>query len=394
MRLTFVVPRFGEDVLGGAERFCRDLALRLAERGHDMTVVTSCATSYSTWDNELSPGLSRDGGVTVHRLEVDRPRVTSLFNTIHDRVLEPMSCPPAPVLQEAWMRAQGPWLPELPAVLASLASRTDVMAFFPYLYATTWLGLRAAAGRTVTIMHPCAHDEPPLHLPIFDGLLRLPDAYAFLTPEEQALFESRVGRPVPAIVVGSGVEGPDGRARLPTVDDATPFLLFLGRVDPAKGTNELYDFFVTYKDRRPGPLRLVLAGEPVVPLPPHPDVDVVGSVPESEKWDLYRRARVFVVPSYFESFSLVLAEAWLAGVPALVQRRSAVLAGQTRRSRGGLAYAGYAEFESMLDRLLADDDLRRRMGDAGRRYVLAEYQWDKVLARYETFLDEVLATAR
>jgi glycosyltransferase involved in cell wall biosynthesis len=56
------------------------------------------------------------------------------------------------------------------------------------------------------------------------------------------------------------------------------------------------------------------------------------------------------------------------------------------RSGGGLFYRGYSEFAEALRRLLADAELRRHLGEAGRRYVSAEYDWDVVERRMEEFL--------
>jgi glycosyltransferase involved in cell wall biosynthesis len=94
-------------------------------------------------------------------------------------------------------------------------------------------------------------------------------------------------------------------------------------------------------------------------------------------------------PSYFESFSMVLAEAFAQGRPALVQRRCSVLLGHARRSNAALPYAGFAEFEAAVDRLLGDRAVADAMGRNGRRYVEATYTWDLVLDRYEALLDRV-----
>ena len=105
-------------------------------------------------------------------------------------------------------------------------------------------------------------------------------------------------------------------------------------------------------------------------------------------------AQLLVQPSHFESFSLVLAEAWAQGVPAVVQARSEVLAGQARRARGAISYHGYAEFEAALDLLLPDAELRRRLGENGRAYVRDRYDWDRVLARFEGLLERILRPGR
>ena len=50
MKLAFVVQRYGADIAGGSEMHCRQLAERLSSR-HDITVLTTCARDYVTWEN-------------------------------------------------------------------------------------------------------------------------------------------------------------------------------------------------------------------------------------------------------------------------------------------------------------------------------------------------------
>jgi len=396
MRLLSVVQRYGHEVAGGAELLCRELATRLAGRGHQVEVLTSCAVSYRDWANAYPPGTVELDGVTVHRLPVAAPRDDRLFGPLHARVVHGYK--PVPLfLQAEWMRMQGPWIPELPAWLEDRAGGFDCIAFFTYLYFTTWAGLPVASGLAPTILHPTAHDEAPLSLPLFDAVFRQPWAFAFLTREGRDLVRRRFRFTQASSVVGVGFDdGPGDGARFRQAyglgDD--PYLLFVGRLDPAKASDELFDFFVAYKARNPGPLKLAVVGEPVQPLPAHPDVVVTGFVDEQVKHDAYAGATVFVQPSYFESFSMVLAEAWAHGVPALVQGHCDVLAGQSRRSGGGVPYAGFVEFEAAVDLLLADAGLRAALGDAGRSYVQANYQWDAVLDRYEHLLAQAERQAR
>ena len=67
LRFTFVISRYGVDILGGAEQLARSVAERLAARGHDVRVLTSCARSYRTWKNEAPPGIGPEDGVSVVR---------------------------------------------------------------------------------------------------------------------------------------------------------------------------------------------------------------------------------------------------------------------------------------------------------------------------------------
>ncbi len=109
----------------------------------------------------------------------------------------------------------------------------------------------------------------------------------------------------------------------------------------------------------------------------------VGFLDEETKRSALAGCLALLQPSYFESFSIVLCEAWLQGRPALVQGRSEVLEGQARRSGGAIPYRGFVEFEAALDLLLADPGLADRMGTEGQRYVERTYNWPTVLDEVE-----------
>jgi glycosyltransferase involved in cell wall biosynthesis len=243
------------------------------------------------------------------------------------------------------------------------------------------------------VLAPTAHDEPPAYVPIMDELFRLPDAFAFLTPEEANFVRRRFRVRRPFAITGIGIEsrppGDAGAFRRQFGLDDRPYIACVGRTDPSKGSTELFEMFTAYKRRRPGPLALVFIGEEVHPLPRHPDVVMTGYVGEDTRHGGLKGSTLLVQPSYFESFSMVLTEAWACDVPAIVQGRSEVLVGQSRRSGGGLPYSGYAEFEAGLDMLLEDDELRHKMAAAGRRYVETHYDWDRVLDRYEALLEQL-----
>ena len=397
MRVLFVVQRYGPEVAGGAEAACRDLATRMARRGHVVEVLTSRATSYVDWANAYPEGSTVEDGVTVHRLSVDRPRDPHFFGPLNGRVAWSSGHSPL-FLQREWMRSQGPSLPGLVPWLEEHAGGFDVAVFVTYLYATTWIGLPVAAGLTPTVLLPAAHDEPPLWLALFDETLRLPSAYAFLTEEEQQLVERRARVRRPSAVVGLGVElgvaGDAERFRAQFRVGDRPYLLYIGRLDPGKGSDELYDWFTTYTARRPGRLALVVVGEPVKPLPAHPDVITTGFVAESVKADAIAGCEALVMPSYFESFSIVLVEAWAQRRPALVNARCDVLRGQARRSGGAIPYRGYAEFEAAVDLLVGDAELRRTLGERGRAYVESRYRWDDVLDHTERLLHTAIRRHR
>ena len=391
-QLLFVVQRYGREVAGGAESHCRQFATRLAARGHRVDVVTTCAVNYVDWANRYPPGTEELDGVTVHRLPVQHIRDDKVFTPLNTRATAEGRVPLH--LEHQWMRAQGPYVPQLVPWLSSRAADYDVVIFFTFLYYTTWAGLPVAAALAPTVLHPTAHDEPALHLDIFRVLFRHPAAFACSTEEEVTLLRRlfRVRQPAAVIGIGADLQPPDdgGRAfRAASGLGDRPYLVYVGRVDPHKGSVELLEFFAAYKERAPGPLALAVIGDPVRPLEDHPDVVCTGFVDEALKESALSGALALVQPSYFESFSMVLTETWAHSKPVLVQGHCDVLVGQCRRSGGGIPYRGYAEFGAAVDLLQADSGLRERLGRAGRHYVEEQYAWDQVLDRYEELLESV-----
>lgn len=387
MKVLFVVHRYGVEVRGGAEGACRELATRLAARGHTVTVLTTRALSYRTWEPHYAAGEEFLDGVRVVRLE-NRLRDVEAFDRLHLRVgraHDPIATP----LQAAWIEAQGPVVPELADWIADHAPDHDVAVFLPYLYGTTTTGLPAASGRIPTVLVPCLHPEPPLRLHAFDEVADLADLVAFLTPEEALLFRDRFRPRARSLVAGLGVDDHDdagSAGALPPEVGDDPFVLYLGRIDPSKGTDWLVDAFARHRRRSPHDLRLVMAGDPVVPPPETDGVVLTGIVDDTTRTALLRAARALVHPSPFESFSLVVMEAWSERTPVLATRSNDVLRGHLERSGGGIGFDDWDELSAALDLLTEDPGLRDRLGIAGRRYVDRDHRWDVVLDRWERAL--------
>lgn len=383
MKVAYVVPRYGTEVLGGAEYGARMLAERLVSTlGWDVEVLTTCALDAGTWADEYPPGEVEVNGVQVRRFASAAGR---------DPGFEPFSRTVLPRPEaatrdtcERWIHLQGPVCPDV--VGAARDSDANLVVFYPYLYFPTVHGVRTVGDRAV--MHPAAHDEPPLRLPIFRDVFAATRAFVFQTYGERRLAEMLfpIGHR-PQIVMGLGVE--EGSAA--PVERDRPFLLCLGRVDDGKGSGLLARYFAEYKARRPGPLSLVFAG-PVVQQPPaHPDIEVLGPVDDDVKWGLLRSATTLVSPSYFEAFSIVLMEAWTAGTPVLVNGHCLATREHCEQSGGGLWFEGYAGFEAAVDRLVGDEAARQALAGAGGRYVEENFRWPVIIARYRSFLERLLS---
>jgi len=386
--ITFVTPRYGADVLGGAEAGARQLATRLAADGRSVSVITSCARSMQTWADDYAAGETLEEGVRVLRCSVDQNRSTG-FDALSDSLLPRAG---AASLSESmeWIDQQGPTSSSLIEAIAAV--EMGVLIFYPYLYHPTVRGIPAA--RVPTILYPAAHRELPFELPVFDEVFEQADGIAFQTRAEQALVHERVPATAtsPQVLVGLPVEmgeTPDATAARAALDlGDEPFALCLGRVDRGKGTHDLVERFARFRANG-GEGRLILAG-PVAETPPPVDgVTSLGPIPEDHKFGLLAAADVLINPSFYESFSIVILEAWLAGTPVLVNGWCAPLVEHCENSGGGLYYNGVADFDVALGRLMREPETRRALADAGGAYVRRSYGWPTVAARLEGLIERV-----
>lgn len=393
MKLAFVTPRYGLEVIGGAELGARLLSEQLVARlGWEVGVFTTRAVDAGTWADVLPAGRADIGGVGVHRFSSASGRHPD-FDRLSDRVLHKERPTRAEQLQ--WIEHQGPVCPA--AVDAAAASDAELVAFYPYLFYPTVVGVPRLGRRAV--LHPAAHDELPIRLPIFREVFEGVRGIWFQTEGERRLVERLFPATVTThqTVLGLGVKTGEGDAAAArstvggVLAGRRPYLLCLGRVDRGKGSDLLARYFAEYKARRPGPLALVFAGPVVHAPPPHPDIVVAGAVDEATKWGLLRGAELLVSPSAWESFSLVLIEAWSVGVPALVNGRCEATRGQCEVSGGGLWFDDYPVFEAALDRLVGDASLAARIGAAGSAYVEDRYRWPRIVDGYAQFCDRMLA---
>ena len=177
-------------------------------------------------------------------------------------------------------------------------------------------------------------------------------------------------------VIPSGVELP------PEVGEeaSPPEVLYAGRLSPEKGVEELVAAtrgmnIVVAGD---GPLRAQVPG-------------ALGFVPHDELQHLYARAAVVACPSRREGFGVACLEAMAHGRPVVASAvgglRDLVIDGET----GLLVPSGDPEaLRAALERLLADSELRRRLGEAGRERARERFSWaavtDATLAAYRMAL--------
>jgi glycosyltransferase involved in cell wall biosynthesis len=382
--IALVIPWYGLEAAGGAEIHARRLAESLLEAGLPIQVLTTCGRDSFAPRGESfhREGLHSVNGLPVRRFPLRRPGETTFFQQHPERTAGLPSFP-----EREWALFNELQV-ESDALYAYLWDHRDAYTyvFMPYPYATSFWGAWLVPERAFLI--PCLHDEPYARYSTYGWLFRRVRKALFNSETERDLAMQLYDLPPEkCAVLWEGVDmhwqGDADRFRQKH-GLKEPFLLYVGRRDQGKRTPFLIHAFCEYKLRRGGDLRLALAGQNPIVIPPAFAEEVIdlGYLPEQDKHDAYAAATLFVQPSAVESFSIVLMEAWLQGTAALVNGECEVMRQHCQRSEAGLPFEGYHEFEAALDHLLARPALRREMGLQGEAYVRKNYRWEDVVERF------------
>ena len=380
MKIAVVVQRYGQAVNGGAELHARYIAEHLARHGQ-VEVLTTCATDYVTWRNELEPGVEPVNGVPVRRFKVKHERDPLVFAKRSDRVFERRHS----LGDELdWLDAEGPTSPALVDYIAKHAADYDYCLFFSYRYYHAYYGARAAGARAILV--PTAERDATIGLSIFQPLFRSVRAIMYNSPEERAMIHAVAGNDtVPGVVVGIGSDVPNNpqAARFRQKYNVRgPFAVYVGRIDQNKGCNELFEFFGGYLKDLAGKLSLILIGNTLLPIPEHTRIRHLGFLNDADKFDAMAAAEVLIVPSYYESLSMVALEAWAIGRPVLANGKCDVLKGQCLRSNAGLFYETLGEFIGTLEAIEQNRWLAGSLGRNGRQFFRDHYDWPVIERKY------------
>jgi glycosyltransferase involved in cell wall biosynthesis len=221
-------------------------------------------------------------------------------------------------------------------------------------------------------------------------------AVMYNSPEEREMIQAATSNHrVPGVVVGVGSNVPSKTQPLrfrQRFNMNRRFAIYIGRIDENKGCDELFNYFHRYAATFPRGLDLVLVGSAVMPVPAHPRIHHLGFLGDEDKFDALAASDLLIMPSYFESLSMVALEAWALGRPVLANGRCDVLKGQCLRSNAGLFYESYEEFAETLYALESNGPLHARLGLNGREYFARHYAWPVIERKYLDMFARVSAS--
>jgi glycosyltransferase involved in cell wall biosynthesis len=380
-KIAIVNQRYGNEVNGGSEYYTKRLAEHLNEH-YSVEVLTTTALDYDTWKPYYAKGIQSIDGVDVRRFDVKRCRNIFKFKLINK--LNQIFPVLRKLIEPIWIKAQGPYCPELIKYIEDHKNNYDVFIFVTYLYYTTVVGLPMVADKSIFV--PTAHDEYCIYFRSYQKLFKTPKGIIYLTTEEKGFVESlfQNGK-IPNRVAGSGVDiydSIDGSLFREKYDIDFDYAIYVGRVDSSKNCDELFSYFSKFDKSRQRDLKLVVVGKMMMDMPEDESIHFIGFISETEKNSAIAGAKLLIMPSKYESLSLVVLEAMSNGVPILVNRECEVLEAHCNKSKAGVSYKTYKQFVDGLEKILDNEVDYKKMKLAGMKYVRENYNWDTTIENY------------
>ena len=387
MKLAFVVQRYGLEISGGAELHCRWVAEHM-KKYFEVEVLTTKAFDYITWKDHYPRGEEVINGIPVKRFSVTRTRDPRKFGRIQNYILENEHR-----LEDElkWLEEEGPYSPSLIKYINEHQNDYDYFIFFSYRYYHSYCGINSLPQKSILV--PTAEHDPVIYLKIFKDLFRKPRAIIYNSVEEKNMINSlSQNMDVLGDIIGVGTEIPsqfssEGFRRKYQIEG--DYIIYIGRIDENKGCHKLFDCFLRFKDEIDSDIKLVLVGSNKLKIPSHSDIAYLGFLSEEDKFSTLEGALLLMMPSFYESLSMVTLEAWALRIPVLANARCEVLKGQCMRSNAGLFYENYEEFREALRLLISSPGLCEAMGKNGQEYFRQNYTWEVIENKYLSILDQL-----
>ena len=351
---------------GGSEVYIEEIARRLAQRGHEVTIV--CAA------HEHAPGLEVREGVRFVR------RGTKLT-----------------VYREARRLLRSGALGDIDIVV-------DTQNGIPFL--SPW----AAHVPVVVLVHhvhreqwPVVYDPVRARIGWWIESTLAPQVYrdCHYIAVSGATADELVGLGVDRTrisVVHNGVTAAPPHEARPR--DRQPRVLVLGRLVPHKRVEHVLRAAGRLRAQFPG-LRVAVVGDgwwapelvqAATAAGVTDMVEFAGHVSEVEKAQQLERAWVLALPSLKEGWGLAVLEAAASGVPSVAYRQAGgVTESVIDHETGLLVDGGESAFTAALRDVLADGDLRDRLGQGARKHA-QQFSWDESAKAFEVVLAEAASS--
>jgi glycosyltransferase involved in cell wall biosynthesis len=386
-KIGIIVQRYGIEINGGAEYHARLIAEKMSQY-FEVEAFTSTARDYITWKPHYPNKCELVNNIPVHRFPVQKPRDPKTFGQIQNLIFHDEHT----LTDELqWLEEQGPYFPELLDTLEKRDKEFAYYFFFSYRYYHSYHGVKRFKDKAVLV--PTAEHDPVIYLRMFKDFFNMPGAIVYNSHEEKKMIHKISGNEkILGDIVGIGSEIPD-RFNPQYFRDKynirEKYFIYIGRLDENKGVPELLRFYLRLLNEEAIDLTLVLMGKSVIDIPRHPKIKFLGFLLDEDKFDALTGAEFLVIPSQFESLSMVTLEAWAVGKPVAANGRTEVLQDQCRRSNAGLWYTNYDEFKKIILLLNENRELKEIMGRNGKHFFETHYSWPVIENKYLNLIDQL-----
>jgi len=382
-KIGIITPWFG-DFAGGAELLARNMARELNARGVETIVFTTCSKSPfdSWWHDHYEPGVYQVEGIETRRFATGKIRepYDSVINKLqrHKKLTSH---------DEQAFFDFGINSDDLVQSVQEYVNGEYELIALPYFHGLTHSVVNRYPLRISLI--PCFHNEPQFYWSATERLLKNANHIFFNSPEEKELTIKQYGRSVgrrivESVVTGVGVQVEDDidfAEKPESLPDS--YFIYAGRKERGKNVHLLCEWFLEYSRNFNRNTKLIFLGSGDKSLLPANDCFVdFGFVSEARKMQLMKQSKGIINLSENESFSIVIMEGWLCGVPSVVSANCPVTRNHVRRCNGGFYVSDSREFCIALKQLEDNDSLRQQLGVNGHDYLKQEFSFDVVLSRY------------
>ncbi len=385
---------------GGDSIYLYRLCAELVQAGHEVDVI-HCADSYhvfmSTVDVNAFPVSD---GITVHKLESGFGMLAPLLShqlgrpTLRGgKVARILASKKYDVIHFHNISLFGPAILKTPVPYPAVRLYTAHEHWLICPVNVLWKNNNHPCDKPTCFSCSLRSKRPPQlwrYTPLLEQSIK--DVDLFLTPSHfcREMHRSRgfqrEMQVLPYFV--PPVEGEsDGRGDSP---HSRPYFLFVGRLEKIKGVQEILRHF-----QGPGDYDLVVVGGGLYQRQLHEQaagmsrVRFVGWLNQSHLGRYYRHAVAVVVPSVtYETFGIIIIEAFAYGTPAIVHDLGS-LPEVVEQSGGGFTYRSQDELRQQMDRLAADPELRRELGERGHRAHIEKWTPEPHLRLYQQYIEDV-----
>jgi hypothetical protein len=412
MKIAIVVQRYGLEVNGGAELHSRILAEKLSIK-YEVSVLTTKSLDYVTWENFYENNDEDINGVKVLRFKSDSTRNFDKIDKSRDRILKIRKYQKMlnkfylireldnryDILSsnksknDKWLEYQGPFTPDLIQYIEQNEKLYDCFIFFTYLYYPTAKGMPLVGNKSIFI--PTAHDEPELYASLYKNVFKSAKFIMYNTQEEKKLVEQNF----PKITSNNDIAGlgfdkteiPLGYKLPCDFDYNFDFIVYIGRIDHGKECDVLYHNFLDFKIKFPeSNIKLVFIGTNIIDLQPTNDIYFTGFIDEKIKSLLLKKSKALVIPSKYESLSMVTLEAMQEGKIVIANGNCEVLKNHINASQSGFCYYTSNQFNEIILEITSLDEVNKIIHEKNaKKYVEDNYCWDIILKKFDDAIDLV-----